>query len=300
MSTIAKYHDKIWNALYGEGYVSSQEVFDNVFIDFLFNLPVQQTVNYILVNFSFDLFIIAIASLIYCFITIIDYFVLSNITITPTNKIYLTFAKNSVNNIHDFGLLTLILLSLLVANLFSLFYFIPVQYNSFLVWVLILLVFITIILPVYILKNYGSYYLSYLRGAGLSNLLLKEIFDDFVSVLSFFLRINIQLIRVLIATIFFAVVCDYWEHTGAVSYNMMLEGNLVTFLDYLSFGSTYIWFVLFRLLYEVGHFWILFFIQTNAFSMILVMLVQFLYVCYLIERLESFFIIRKRTDKLSN
>lgn len=47
--------------------------------------------------------------------------------------------------------------------------------------------------------------------------------------------------------------------------------------------------MLLRVLYEVGHFWLLFFIQTTAFSMIIILLVQFLYVCYLIDKLEAYF-----------
>lgn len=109
-------------------------------------------------------------------------------------------------------------------------------------------------MPCYILKNYGIYYLGHLRGAGLSNVLIKEIFDDFIAVLSFFLRINIQLIRILIATIFFAIIVDYWEHTGAISHQMLISGELIFVLDYFSFASSYIWFVLFRVLYEIGHF----------------------------------------------
>jgi hypothetical protein len=73
----------------------------------------------------------------------------------------------------------------------------------------VLLVSLVILIPFYILKNYGSYYLAFLRGGGSKKSIFVEFFNDIMGVFSFFIRINIQLIRLLIATIFFAIMVEY-------------------------------------------------------------------------------------------
>lgn len=88
---------------------------------------------------------------------------------------------------------------------------------------MILVVFIVVVIPFYILKNYGAYYLAFLRGSGSKKSFLWELFNDLVGVFSFFVRINIQLIRLLIATVFFAIVVEYWEASGSYLYSSQLN-----------------------------------------------------------------------------
>ena len=81
--------------------------------------------------------------------------------------------------------------------------FTEVYYNSLVVWILIMVIYIVFIIPVFILYDEGFYFLAFLRGSASKNSLLWEFVVDYMSVISFFLRINIQLIRVLIITVFF-------------------------------------------------------------------------------------------------
>ena len=117
--------------------------------------------------------------------------------------------NHSLPNFNDIIFLLLCLASFFLINLFLVLNAIEVYYNSFVVWIMLLLIFTILILPVYILKNYGSYYLGYLRGSGSKKLFVFELFNDIIGIFSFFIRINIQLIRLLIATVFFAIVVEY-------------------------------------------------------------------------------------------
>jgi len=67
------------------------------------------------------------------------------------------------------------------------------------------------------------------------------------------------------------------------------SSNLYTFTDYLDFSLTYFITYFAQWLYEVAHFWIIFFMQSTVFALIITLLVQFLYTLYLIKHMQMFF-----------
>jgi hypothetical protein len=67
-----------------------------------------------------------------------------------------------------------------------------------------------------------------------------------------------------------------------------LNTNLTSFSDYLNYYTTTIIIIILRGLYELAHFWVIFFMQATVFALISTMLIQFLYTLYLIKRITTF------------
>ena len=173
-----------------------------------------------------------------------------------------------------------------------------VDYNSVFSWLLIVLVFIIVVIPVMLISDWGFHFPSYLRGASDKNLVISELMYDYISTVTFFLRINIQLIRLLIGAFVFSffdlyfIEGNYVTYENSEQYYEHQEGVASFILVYLN--MFYYYFL--RTIYEIGHMWMLLFIQTTAFFMIISMLFQFLYIFFLIDKLESF-IKNKRKNK---
>jgi hypothetical protein len=55
--------------------------------------------------------------------------------------------------------------------------------------------FIILFLPVSLLYDYGSYFLTYLNGVGKSSVLMLELLFDYIAVSIFFLRLMVQNVR---------------------------------------------------------------------------------------------------------
>lgn len=112
------------NLLTGKEKISNQDLFSNNFyIRFLQKLTISPKTIYNFIEYiSFDFCICLLICVLYIIVSLIDYFVLARVKITPTNDVYITLTKNSINNIYDFGFLTSILAALLVSNAFMLLY----------------------------------------------------------------------------------------------------------------------------------------------------------------------------------
>ena len=77
---------------------------------------------------------------------------------------------------------------------------------------LLLLVVAVLLIPLYLIYNYGVYFLAYIRGASLKKNLFFELLVDCLNLISYFLRINIQFIRImLINFMFFMYEESYYE-----------------------------------------------------------------------------------------
>src|SRR5215217_2475223 len=55
--------------------------------------------------------------------------------------------------------------------------------------------FIILFLPISLLYDYGSYFLTYLNGVGKSSVLMLELLFDYIAVSIFFLRLMVQNVR---------------------------------------------------------------------------------------------------------
>ncbi len=199
------------------------------------------------------------------------------------------YLNQEIGEINTFFLILSIVFSLFFLDII---YFVldclDIVYNSFIGWVLILFVSVIVILPISIIYDYRAFFISFIRGSSTNSSFLFELVLDYLHLVSFFLRINIQLIRILILTVFFAMYNELYIEYIYDLYNSNYT-NPTNFSEFTVYYFIKLFSTFFYMMYEISHFWLLFFIQSTAFSLILVILIQFLYIVYLIYKVEEYF-----------
>lgn len=203
------------------------------------------------------------------------------------------YLNQEIGEINTFFLILSIVFSLFFLDII---YFVldclDIVYNSFIGWVLILFVSVIVILPISIIYDYRAFFISFIRGSSTNSSFLFELVLDYLHLVSFFLRINIQLIRILILTVFFAMYNELYIEYIYDLYNSNYT-NPTNFSEFTVYYFIKLFSTFFYMMYEISHFWLLFFIQSTAFSLILVILIQFLYIVYLIYKVEEYFRLKK-------
>ncbi len=58
-----------------------------------------------------------------------------------------------------------------------------------------LIYFIIFLIPISLLYDYGSYFLTYLNGVGKSSIMILELLFDYIAASIFFLRLMVQNVR---------------------------------------------------------------------------------------------------------
>lgn len=120
---------------------------------------------------------------------------------------------------------------------------------------MILLVFIIIIIPIFLILEYNLFFIIYIKGASTKDSLIFEILMDYINTVSFFLRINIQLIRILIVTIFFYLYVEIYDAYNLEGYgDYYSDLKLENFNEYALYYSSKLISFFLNLLYEIGHF----------------------------------------------
>lgn len=167
-----------------------------------------------------------------------------------------------------------------------------VNYNSMNTWIIILLIFIVVVIPIMLLLDWGFHFISYLRGASDKYYSIFELVYDYITAVTFFLRINIQLIRLLIGAFVFSFFDQYFLEGMCAEYRNTINfiKNNSEYYDAHLLYINYFYYYFFRTIYEIGHMWMLLFIQTTAFFMIISILFQFLYIFFLIDQMEKYFL----------
>jgi len=131
-----------------------------------------------------------------------------------------------------------------------------------------LLVFLLFGIPSMLLLNYRAFFMTYIRGnVGLKPLLF-ELVLDYINLIAFFLRFNIQLIRIIIITAIFFLYNELFEEFIYPNYDLNVT---------VTFSLSNLILIFANMIYEVGHFWIIFGMQSSATLFILTILFQFLY-----------------------
>ena len=147
-----------------------------------------------------------------------------------------------------------------------------------------LLMFLLFGIPLMLLINYKAFFMAYIRGnVGLKPLLM-ELVLDYINLIASFLRFNIQLIRILIITAIFFLYNELFEEFIYPNYSGELS---------LDINVTNLMLIFVNILYEVGHFWIIFGMQSSAILFILTMLFQFLYTQVFLNKFQSVFSIKR-------
>lgn len=149
-----------------------------------------------------------------------------------------------------------------------------------------LLLYLVALLPINLIYNWGAYFPIYVKGQSIKKNIFVELMTDYIHLLSFFLRINIQLIRLVIITCVFYMYNEMYVEFIYPTLNA--SSDLGGTLGYLYAGAAFALKLAANLIYEVGHLWIMVGMQSGAFMMIIFVITQFLYSVYLLHRLQPF------------
>lgn len=129
-----------------------------------------------------------------------------------------------------------------------------------------------LLIPVTMVISFGFYVTQFIRGAGTTLNFAYELVLDNINITSFFLRLVIQAVRlVIITTVYLGynhLILEYNFNLHMVSYDEYSEGQTKSILLYA------------RYVFEVGHIFAIFFAQFCAFLLMLFWLFQFLFTLF--------------------
>jgi hypothetical protein len=172
------------------------------------------------------------------------------------------------------------------------------HYNPLLFSQLILpgLAFMTFIAPFLILYDFGVFFVIYLRGSGTTALLAAEILYDMITLFSFFIRISIQIARLILMLTALGSFQEYIDGSAWYPFAFLLNDSLLNFLlNPFYFNYTILDFFLKILLvaayilYEIFHTFFVVTIQTIAFFAMVFWLFFYLFTFFVSERAERLF-----------
>ena len=63
--------------------------------------------------------------------------------------------------------------------------------------------------PVFLLYDFGIFYVTYLRGVGPTPVLFAELMYDYIGILAFFIRLVVQGVRIVLMTLTYVGLHDF-------------------------------------------------------------------------------------------
>lgn len=179
--------------------------------------------------------------------------------------------------------------------------------NSFVLIFLILplFIFFVYVAPLCLLFDFGIYCFMYLRGSGPTSILIAELMYDLINLFAYYIRVCIQLARILLMLIAGGSLQEFIFYFG-VDYKMMFGGeyflesiyNIEFNLKSISFFF-FTKFPLFLLywVYEILHTYFVVTIQTIAFFAMLFWLFFYLFTFFFSESQEKYFFKKRKLYK---
>lgn len=160
-----------------------------------------------------------------------------------------------------------------------------------------LLYFIIFLIPVFLLYNNGSYFLTFLNGVGKSSVLMIELLFDYIAASIFFLRLIVQNVRLIFMLFTFSelheLVLLYVTNSNIIPGNEdfivswdFIKSSVVSFSYWLVSGFPT---SLLNWLYELFHTFFMIIFQFIAFFAMVFWLFLFLYTMFVAELQEGYF-----------
>ncbi len=211
---------------------------------------------------------------------------------------YFSEVEEEVGSLDDILAYALVYLSVAISFLLTVFFVFFFKTSTFLVLLFNFILLVPILVPTFVIKNYGWGFLQYLRGVTRSSSLLFESFLDVVSMTSMYLRFFIQNIR------FFFIFLAFFECYEFIYLNLLkdfsflniflLDSNNLIFFSELNtnlFSLLLLKIILF--FYYVGHLATTFVAQLTSYFILSFWLFFFLYTSFSNEKGENYFLIKR-------
>jgi hypothetical protein len=156
------------------------------------------------------------------------------------------------------------------------------------------LLYIMFFIPVFLLFDYGMYFITYLRGAGSTASLLMEFIYDCIAFLAFFIRLSVQNVRLLLITLTFFSLYEFilffvnvnWFNSNFEQLDKLIASNNGVQASYYYF--IYIINKLVYWVYELLHTFFVTVAQFVAFFAMVFWLFLFLYTMFVVEEFEKY------------
>ncbi len=201
----------------------------------------------------------------------------------------LSFVENEFNNFASFKWVLFNLLFFFFVN-FHWFFMSYLTSPAYVVFLDVAVILLSLILAisVYLINNYGFFFIIYLKGSTSKNSINMELVTDLINLVSYFSRIFLQLVRlVIILGTFFLYNEVYLEYIyPTLNYTIYTPSSI---LDVVVVSLQIQLKIILHFLYELVHFFVLFLTQSTAFNMVILILLQFLYTSFTDTNLENFF-----------
>lgn len=158
-----------------------------------------------------------------------------------------------------------------------------------------------VVIPTFVLKNFGLAFVNYVRGGGRTSSLMFETMLDFVAVAVIMIRFMIQNIRfVFIFSAFFELYEYIYDKLNfdflytsqvAANANFLVGGEHSAWYWYDLVGHYALQWVLY--LYYLGHLTLLFIAQLSIYFALSFWLFFFLYTTFTLETQEKYFLVQR-------
>lgn len=162
--------------------------------------------------------------------------------------------------------------------------------------------FIIFFIPISLLYDYGSYFLTYLNGVGKSSVMLMELLFDYIAVSIFFLRLMVQNVRLVFMLFTYAELHELVVFYSFSKSNLPL--NETKQENEKNYFNTSNWYLVLKLplallnwLYELFHTFFMVIFQFIAFFAMIFWLFLFLYTMFVAETQENYFTDKRNLKK---
>jgi hypothetical protein len=185
----------------------------------------------------------------------------------------LVICEEEINASDDFLLIFSLVFFFFFFNFYGFFYFNYFNLFNVSAQLFMYLLISLVLMPLTALYNFGFYFIINIKGSAVSLSYLYELVQDNINLLSFFLRVYIQLVRLITITV------TYFGYNHLVlTYNF----NLTDF--HLNISSFFLVFA--RFVFELVHTIIIFIAQTLSLLLMILWLFQFLFTMFVNRELE--------------
>lgn len=224
----------------------------------------------------------------YVLVSVLLFGLLDWILDNSNSNLFLTslfsFSEKEVNALDDLLISVLLIFCFFFYNFLGCFSFIlPGSYSTGFVYFFVILGGILLSIPTTMLYNFGFYFIINIRGGATTLSYLYELVLDYVNLVSFALRLCIQLVRIIVI----GVVYYMYNHLFFVYQYLVTPVSSTALQTTFTLSSSLITWA--RLVFEVGHTFIIFGIQLIAFNVMILWLFQFLFTLFFNEQLEVSF-----------
>lgn len=207
----------------------------------------------------------------------------SNVFITSL----LSFGEKEVNAIDDLLVAIFLFVVFFFFNFFGGLHFTHSYSLSLgLVMLFFYMCMLLVSVPFVMLYNFGFYFVINIRGGATTLSCFYDLSLDFVNLLSFVLRLCIQLVRIIVIGVTYQMYnhlfLEYQYMIVSISWSELSEATTLNEL-------VVAWI---RLIFEVAHLFVIFAIQFTAFSVMVLWLCQFLFTAIFADTLELSFLKR--------